>query len=102
MDSPDAPSACAVRLEAILDLKSAAPLLRDILAVRGQDLALEASDVRRLGGQCLQVLLAAKAAWSQDGHGFEIRDASPAFIEGAALMGAADLLGLSTEQEPCQ
>ena len=102
MDSPDVPAACAVRLEAILDLKSAAPLLQSIVAVRGQDLALEAGEVRRLGGQCLQVLLAAQAAWAQDGHSLDIRDPSPAFVEGGALMGAADLLGLYSEQEPCQ
>jgi chemotaxis protein CheX len=87
-----------VRLAASLDLKAAGPLLTELQAARGADLAVEAADVRRLGGQCLQVLLAAEAAWRGDGHGFAIEAASPAFVEGAALMGAADLLGVSNPE----
>ena len=93
----DTPS---VVLDSTLDLKAAGPLMREILAARGQGLVVDASEVRRLGGQCLQVLLAARAAWASDGHAFELRDPSPAFIEGAALMGAADRFGLASQQEP--
>jgi chemotaxis protein CheX len=84
-----------VRLAASLDLKAAGPLLCELKAARGADLAVEAADVRRLGGQCLQVLLAAEAAWRGAGNAFAIEGASPAFVEGATLMGAADLLGVS-------
>ena len=94
----DAPA--TVRLDPSLDLKAAGPLMREILAVRGQDLALDASEVRRLGGQCLQVLLAAQTAWASDGRAFEIRQPSPAFVEGVALMGAAGRFGLDLQQEP--
>ena len=94
----DAPA--SVRLDPTLDLKAAGPLTREILAARGQDLAVDASEVRRLGGQCLQVLLAAQAAWASDGHALEIREPSPAFVEGVALMGAADRFGLELQQEP--
>jgi len=96
----DAESLATVRLAATLDLKAAAPLLRELTAARGADLALEAGDVRRLGGQCLQVLLAAQAAWARDGHALEIREPSPAFVEGVALMGAAGRFGLELQQEP--
>jgi chemotaxis protein CheX len=98
MASPQGVSAAAVRLSASLDLKAAAPLLQSLLAARGQDLVVEAGEVARLGGQCLQVLLSARQTWARDGHAFEIRDPSPAFQDAAALMGAGDLLGL----EPCQ
>jgi len=90
-----------IRLESSLDLKSAGPLLTSLRDVRGQDVALEASEVRRVGGQCLQVLIAARAAWTSDGRVIEFRDPTPAFIDGVALMGASDLLGLTCEQEAC-
>ena len=76
-------------------------MLTSLREVRGQDVALEAGEVRRVGGQCLQVLLAARAAWTSDGHAFEFRDPSPAFTDGVALLGASDLLGLTCEQEAC-
>jgi chemotaxis protein CheX len=89
----------SIRLEPSLDLKSAAPLLTSLRGARGRDVALEAGEVRRVGGQCLQVLIAARAAWAADGRAFEYRDASAAFIDGVALMGASDLLGLTREQD---
>lgn len=72
----------------VMDLKAAAPLLAELTALRGQDLELDAGQVQRLGGQCLQVLLAAAAAWKQDGAAFVIRQSSEAFSEGLQLMGA--------------
>jgi chemotaxis protein CheX len=72
----------------VLDLKAAGPLLAELTAMRGQDLELDAGRVQRLGGQCLQVLLAAAAAWKQDGVAFVIRQPSEAFSEGLQLMGA--------------
>jgi chemotaxis protein CheX len=93
--SMDGSDNCRVRLAASLDLKAAGPLHQELRAARGSGVALEAGDVRRLGGQCLQVLIAARAAWAEDGLSFEIEAPSPAFVEGAALMGAADLLGVS-------
>jgi chemotaxis protein CheX len=72
----------------VLDLKAAGPLLADLSALRGQDIELDAGQVQRLGGQCLQVLLAAAAAWKQDGASFVIRQSSEAFREGLQLLGA--------------
>jgi len=91
-----------ISLEPSLDLKSAASLLSSLRTARGADLALDASEVRRVGGQCLQVLLAARAAWHADGRAFEIRDPSSAFVEGVQLMGATDLLGIAPAQEACE
>jgi chemotaxis protein CheX len=78
-------------LAEVLDLPAAGPLAADLLTRRGQDLALDASNVRRLGGQCLQVLLAARATWQADGQVFRITAASGDFAEGSALLGAGDL-----------
>lgn len=80
-----------MRLPQILDLGAAAPLWSDVCAARGQPLVLDASGVERLGGLCLQVLLAARAQWRDDGFALSIVNPSPSFIEGARLMGAQDL-----------
>ena len=96
--TPDVP-AVRVRLAASLDLKAAAPLARELLDARGSDLTLEAGEVRRLGGQCLQVLLSARQSWDRDGQSFAILDPSTAFLEAATLMGASESLGLANPPE---
>ncbi len=74
-----------------LDMTAAGPLHKELLARRGQPVSLDASQVRRIGGQCLQVLLSAQATWAADGAEFQITDASTEFADGLALMGAAHL-----------
>ncbi len=81
-----------MRLPQILDLGAATPLWANLNGVRGQALHLDASDVERLGGLCLQVLLAAQAQWRTDGVDFSIVNSSAAFAEGVRLMAANDLL----------
>lgn len=83
-----------MKLADTLDLRAAAPLKAALAELRGQDLTLDASEVSRLGGLCLQVLLAANAAWRAEGRAFHIAGASPAFLEGARLMAASSLLTL--------
>ena len=74
-----------------LDMTAAGQLAHELTARRGQAVALDAGAVRRVGGQCLQVLLAAEAAWAADGQAFEIINPSPEFADGLALMGAGYL-----------
>jgi chemotaxis protein CheX len=74
-----------------LDMTAAGPLHKELLGRRGQPVILDASQVRRVGGQCLQVLLSAQATWSADGADFQIVDPSPEFADGLSLMGAAHL-----------
>jgi len=75
-----------------LDMTAAGPLHKALLARRGQPITLDASQVRRVGGQCLQVLLSAQTTWAADGAAFEITDPSTEFADGLALMGAAHLV----------
>jgi chemotaxis protein CheX len=74
-----------------LDLTAAAPLAAELLAARGKPATLDASGVQRLGAQCLQVLLAARALWSSDGLPWRVVGASPEFTDATALMGCPDL-----------
>jgi chemotaxis protein CheX len=88
-----------VALAGSLDMTAAAPLARDILAARGQPLIVDASAVRRLGGQCLQVLIAARTAWAEDGVSFEIATPSAEFEESLALLGWSALPPVALEQD---
>ena len=94
MNTPQSPGAASLVLADCLDLTAAAPLKADLLAARGTPLLLDASSVRRLGAQCVQVLLAGRAAWSGDGLEWRITDPSPEFAEAARLMGCLDLAEL--------
>ena len=75
-----------------LDITAAAALVSDLRDRRGTPVSLDASNVRRVGGQCLQVLLSAQATWAADSQAFQVIDPSPEFAEGVALMGAPHLV----------
>lgn len=86
-----------IQLSANLDVLASAPLKAALVAARGAPVSLDASDVQRFGGLCLQVLLAARRQWASDGARFEIVRTSAAFLEQARLLGATEALGLSHE-----
>jgi chemotaxis protein CheX len=70
---------------------AARPLADELLAARGAPLTLGAGSVRRLGAQCVQVMLSAAATWRADGFALGIDSPTPEFHE------ALRLLGLSVE-----
>jgi chemotaxis protein CheX len=55
-----------VRLGEVLDVSAAKPLARALLERRGKPTVVDALETRRLGAQCLQVLLAAIRTWESD------------------------------------
>jgi chemotaxis protein CheX len=71
----------------VLDLPAAGRLATALLAVRGQDVELDASQVTRLGGQCLQVLLSALETWRADGCALSVVQPTTEFISGLKLLG---------------
>lgn len=81
-----------VLLPEMLDLRAAAPLAAELMARRGLDTELDASRVRKLGGQCLQVLLSAHACWQAEGMRFCVVAPSSDFIDGMDLLGASSLI----------
>lgn len=89
-----------VELPAALDLKAAGPLAAELLARRGGELRVDASRVRRLGGQCLQVLLSAALTWKADETPFALVRPSPDFVDGLNQLGISPALFL--DQEPSQ
>ncbi len=101
--NPDQTSpAGAMSLPASLDSREASRLAAGLRTARGLDLDLDASEVRRLGAQCLQALLAARAAWSEDGLGFRILEPSPEFRAACVQMGAGVLEECVAATEPAR
>lgn len=84
-----APSAATLKLHPVLDVNAAAGLVGELLTRRGQAIRLDAGEVERLGAQCLQVLLSARASWAEDGLAFEVVAQSEPFAAHATIMGAA-------------
>ena len=56
-------------------------------ALRGAPVELAAGETRRLGGQCVQILLAAAAAWAADGQSFRLVEPSAEVSEALRLLG---------------
>lgn len=81
-----------MQLPPILDLGAAAPLATEFNGARGKPMEVDASSVERVGGLCLQVLVAAQLAWRADGVSFAIVNASESFINNVRLMAAHELV----------
>ena len=81
-----------------LDLTQAGELAKALGAARGVDLAIDASNVNRVGTQCVQVLLAAKVAWEADRAKFGVSAMSDAFSEALRLLGLHSAFAI---EEPC-
>jgi chemotaxis protein CheX len=79
-------------LPEVLDSRAAHDLAVQLLEVEGRSVALDASAVRRVGGLCLQVLLAACQGRKNTATLITICDPSAAFREGVMLLGGGTLL----------
>jgi chemotaxis protein CheX len=84
-------STATVGLPSNLDLQAAEPLRAELMALRGRPVDLDASQVNRMGGLCLQVLLSARATWSADGLPLRLEQPSEAFTEQLAAFGNPEL-----------
>lgn len=76
-----------IQLPETLDILAARPLAKTLLSMRGSDVRLDASQVTRVGGQCLQVLLSAADTWRADHAILEVVAPSAEFIGGLKLLG---------------
>lgn len=81
-----------MQLASNLDLAAAKPLWTELVATRAQPIEIDASNVERLGGLCLQVLLAARRAWQADGVAFVIANPSQAFTDAVRLISGEELM----------
>jgi chemotaxis protein CheX len=87
-----------LKLKPVLDLTAAAPLKAEFQGLRGQHVRLDASEVDRLGALCLQVLMAARSTWAQDGAVLTLGSTSPAFDEAVATLGASSFVSAMSRE----
>lgn len=89
---PDAETSVAeVSLSPVLDLQAAEPLRAELLALRGRPLRIDASQVSRMGGLCLQVLLSARVSWAEDSLPIRVESPSESFLEQLAAFGGPQI-----------
>lgn len=81
-----------MRLPETLDLNAAEPLRQALVEHRGRPLVLDGSQVDRLGGLCLQVLVSAHKTWAEDGQEFRLENSSDELRQKLALFGSEDLM----------
>jgi len=87
-------------LAPVLDLKAAEPLKVALMERRGHPLEIDAADVQRLGGLCLQLLLAAAATWRADGLSMRVGPRSEAFLDALRLFGGETAFEFQPEGAP--
>lgn len=85
------PESAVLSLAPILDLQAAEPLRAELMVLRGRPLSIDASQVSRLGGLCLQVLISARKTWTEDGLPLSVDEPSEAFTEQLASFGDPEL-----------
>jgi chemotaxis protein CheX len=76
-----------IELADALDLPAAARLAESLLKLVGEDLAIDASKVQRLGASCLQVLLSAARTWKAENTSLTLANGSERFIDDLRLLG---------------
>lgn len=79
-----------LKLPEVLDLNAAGRLHEQVLAHRGGNIDVDASEVDRIGAQCVQVLLSAVQSWRADCQDFKVVQASEAFVKTLQLLGISD------------
>lgn len=82
-----APVQNCLQLPERFDSSSAADALEFFRAHRGKPLVVDASGVRRVGAQSLQILVSAGRTWRADGLRLFVENPSPELLEAASLLG---------------
>ncbi|WFE74026.1 STAS domain-containing protein [Roseinatronobacter sp. S2] len=76
-----------LKLPEVLDQRGAQIMATQLLDRLEQDVVLDATDVRRLGGAGLEMLISAQRQWQEDCKQFEIRNWSPAILKVLEVLG---------------
>lgn len=77
----------SLSLAEVLDLNEATELHGKLMSLRGSDLTIDASGVKRVGAQCVQVIMAAAKNWDEDKKVLKIEKSSDAFKTTMQLIG---------------
>ncbi|WP_172330927.1 STAS domain-containing protein [Mangrovicoccus sp. HB161399] len=74
-------------LPARMDYAGVEALYAEIKEARGEDVALDGSQVKHLGAAGLQLLLSAWKSWDRDGHSLSVASPSAKFSEHLEMLG---------------
>jgi chemotaxis protein CheX len=77
----------ALHLPEALDLRTATGLAASILTHQGNQLLLNGSKVKKVGAQCLQILVSAARMWERDGVPFALAEPSDELKNSLAVAG---------------
>lgn len=70
-----------------LDSGAAAALREELVNAQEDDLVLDATSVKLIGGLCLELFMCARSIWAANGQALAIEDPSGDFVEGLARFG---------------
>lgn len=91
------------KLSSCLDSQAAEQLGAALTQKRGEPLTIDAAEVSFLGALALQLLIAARRQWLEDGLSFDIAGVSDEFLDGVRLLGInPDELGVAYNPEVVQ
>lgn len=79
-----------LKLPPVLDLNAASRLHEQVLALKDSNVAVDASDVTRVGAQCIQILISAACSWRALDMTFSVTRSSDAFTKSLQLLGIPD------------
>ena len=87
-----------MKLDAELKTQAAPALIEALQGKIGESIEIDASEVRFLGGACLQALLSATESGRAAGGPITIVDASDSFLADVETLGALDLLNIQRRE----
>ena len=76
-----------LKLAESLDMAATVKLAGQLSGKRGAPLVVNASQVAKIGAQCLQILISARKTWASDDHSFRIVQPSQALLDSLAIVG---------------
>jgi len=85
----------ALDLPETMDLRATASLSAKLLAHQGNQILLNGSKVKKVGAQCLQILVSAARMWERDGVPFALAEPSEELRKSLAVAG----IGIETFSE---
>ncbi len=88
-----------IELPARLDTSAAAHLHEQLSAQMGNDISLDGTAVEQVGGRCLDILLAARAACLSQGKALRVEFPSGAMVNDLAILGSS-LESIATGDAP--
>jgi len=81
------PESECLMLPDCLDASAAFELKETLQARRGSALVIDASQVRRVGVQSLQILVASARTWQSDGQSYRVTNSSSELLDAITLIG---------------